>query len=394
MSQTYTVNALQLALVKLGWVKIDSQNNKADLWVPGSNSHILNNLRDPDDIGIYLPRDEESSDFSFNLERAVRELNRVSLEEVNEVIDLAEKRLHLSLDEFEVTSDTPHGVGIVPWNQGMNLVQGARSILDVSARTAQGNKRHYAQSSHVVASNFLDGCYMGQTKVGSYVVTALIPAQKKFTISDSKDTQANASIKGRTISETMIASLEAAHEVVEQYSDEPDDELIEWGVVKGLSFELFKGIDEVLGDQETELAIEFLPLGLEPDEQSIRKQVTFSPKHKSVISHAREVLSRAPKPVEVQLSGEVTSLSRRYGEPGSARIKLKANFQEKQRMFTVRLSERDYESAVEAHKAQMQLGIVGIALHSEIIEISSVFQTNAPVGNEIDRPADNQDKLF
>ena len=295
---------------------------------------------------------------------------------------MATRRLNSHLDEFEVKSDTPGGEGIVPWEQGVNLVQGARSIMDAAARTAQVNERHFAQRASTIASNFLEGCYMGQTRAGSYIVTALIPAQEKFSTSASSKAKKNTLPSGRAISETMISSLQAAREVVEEFTKNSDDELFEWGVSQGLSFEMFRGIDEVIGKDETEMVVEFLPLDPNQSRVPSRQYVTFTPDHKPAVKRAREVLSRTPEPIEVFLSGEVTNLSRQHKDPDSARIKLKALFKGKLRTFTVKLSDVDYEKAVDAHKSEMQLGLTGVADHSIITEVKSVYLTNAPVSTE------------
>lgn len=395
MNLEISLQALQSVLNNLGWVPKEDNQHQIEYWTPGEDTLLTGNNRSLNEFSLYIPTNLSAPDFRLNFNRALWELSRISQTNIHEAMDLAMRKIELTLDELEIKTETPNISGIVGWDQGFRLFNGTRTIMDAAARTATGNERHFANKASVIAANFLEGCFMGQTRIGSYSVTALIPANQEFSTTNSTKDKISSLLRGRIISNTLATSLEAAKETLEEYISSPNDEIFGWGVSQGLSFELFSGIRETLTHDETEIVIEFRPIPTDNiSNQIIRRHFTFDTKYKDAIDQACQVLHRKPASQSVALTGEVTALKRSLSDPNSAQIKLKAIFESKVRTFTVHLSHTDYDKAVDAHKSRMRLSVTGTSEQAVVKNVNSVYITTDPVIENSKHEDENQEVLF
>lgn len=380
MNFQYSLESVEMTLRKLNWTQIQGMNPQLELWVPSETSGVVTeNISD--EPAVFVPIDTSAPDFDRLLERAVQQLSTFSTESVFEELELSDLRLSKQLDEFQLHVEGPEAVdGIVRWQQGVDLINGARDILIAGAKTTQVNRRRFSGAEATIAKSFLDSCYMGQTKIGSYIVSALIPTTKELATSKSRNKKSNVKVKGRDVTETIIASLEASREVLEEFSDSGNDDVFEWGMTQGVSVEILRGIKNVIGEGETEISVDFSMLDGEARIPS--KVINFTPKLKAAAASGEEVLSRAPKPKTIMVSGEVTGLARKFDEPDSARIKLRGLVGNKMRTFTARLDQEAYQKALTAHDNEQMLMLVGTADGGIFTHIENVVVTNAKVGME------------
>lgn len=394
MTALPSINALLLTLPNLGWSRLDANYADAEIWVPGPAAQLSEEASKSDENAIFVPKNTGAPDFAFNMKRVISSLLRASTANVIEQLTVAEYRVSHQMDEFELRSNTSSQSGILPWQEGVNLINGARAILDASARASHRPNRHFANQSSTIASNFLDGCYMGQTRVGSYIVTALIPATQEFSTTTSRNKKSNSSLSGRTISQTMFDSLRIAQEATDHYREDQDPGVFELYVSQGLSCELFSGIDEVIGEDETEMSIEFLPLAHDGTFDLQRETIVFDQNHKDAVKMGIEALSKKPGSRDTRIAGEVTLLSSKVGNPDSTYIRLRSLSEKGSKSYNVRLTKDQYEVAVEAHSRQMQLEITGKVTQSTFTEVESVYLTDSPVSEENAPVQDDQPELF
>lgn len=366
-----TIETLELTLFELGWYKQASTNPKMSLWLPSARTKLDPNVF-REEAGVFLPSDKEAPDFHRLLQRAASELARLSAENVLEEFDTSEMRISRKLDKFVASTDGPAvQSGVVDWRIGANLVKGLSEILMSGARAAHQNKRWYNGTSKVIANNYLDSCLMGQTEVGSYVVKAFVPADAIVPISNSKKVKKQSQMTARQVSETVLASVEATKEVLEEFTRDHNPEAFEWAMTQGVSVEMLDGFRSLISAEETEISVEFI--GLTPDERERapqRSTVVLKPTLREAVEVGFSTLRETPHPNELVVAGEVIGLMRQFDEPDSRRIKMRGPAPDgKTRVFTVHLGQDDYEQAMQAHKKQVLFQVNGTADKGRFIEV-------------------------
>lgn len=385
MKKHYSLDTVEMTLRKLKWTTIQGMNPQLEIWVPSEDAEVAVE-NSSDDAAVFVPIDTAAPDFNKQLTRAIYQLTEFSSGNVFEELDLADLRISKQLDEFQLHVEGPEvKEGVVGWQQGVDLINGAKQILIAGAKSTRDYRRHFANAESTIAKSFIESCYMGQTQVGSYVVSALIPSAKEIETTKSKARKISTSVKGRDVTQTLISALQASHAVLEDYKKTQDSEVFEWGMTQGVSVEILRGIQNIIGEGETEVSVDFSPLD-SPVEEPLTRVVNFTPDLKKAALSGEKILSKAPQPKRIRVTGEVTSLARRYDDPNSARIKMRGLIGNKNRTFTAKLKDKDYQKALEAHDHQLMLMVVGKADGGVFIDVEKVIVTNAPVGLEQPSP--------
>lgn len=378
----FSLDAIELTLSELGWVSQDNDSPKMKLWVPSANANLESRVLS-EEVGVFVPQDDAAPDFERLVSRAIAQLSEYSAENVLEELDVSTLRIRHSLDKFVVASEgSAVQNGLVDWNIGVDLVGGLSEILSSGAKSAHQNKAWYRGASNVIAKNYLDSCLMGQTEVGSYVVKAFVPANKPLSVSDSVKQKKQSQLIAREVSKSVFASVQATHEVLDEYLKEKRPEVFEIGMTQGVSVEMLEGFGHLINNDETEISVEFVtPEMGNSSGRPFKGAVLLTPAFKEGVETGVATLKKSSSPTRLMISGEVTELKRVWDDPDSARIKMRAaSPRGKMRTYTVHLKSDDYESAVLAHTDEKQLSVSGIAELGEFIQVERVKVTNAPVG--------------
>lgn len=388
-----SIQALTLAMQELGWREEDGDNPRMRLWVPGEQSGLRYGAEDREEIAVFVPRDPEAPGADRLTKRAIADLSRVSVANVDERIADAVLRLELHLDKFTIHLETTEErAGVVDFEEGIDLFAGMRKILMTGARTAQETRGWHRNGSFTVAQNYIDSCMLAQTEVGSYVATALTPATKPIKRSNSASKKAVNEAPGRHITQVTVDALQSTREALDNFLKTGADEEFHYGVPSGVSSELLGGVGDVVGDGESEVTVEYIALPGQ-DETPPSKHVVFEPRHREAAYYGREILKHAPKLSHAAIAGEVVELHRRFEDPNSRRIRLRATVEGKTRSFVARLSQEDYDKAQQAHYSGLLLAIRGLEKQGKFEEIENVHVTETPV-NKVRLEAEPEPELF
>ena len=390
MSELYSLDVFEFVLKELKWKSFAGVNPKMKIWLPSDDSKIVQG-EVKDDIAVFVPTDNEASDFAPLMYRAVRQLMTFSSENIDDELKLAKLRLSESLDRFQLhlesdrtlkMKDSEAWKGIVDWEQGVDLINGARQILAAGAKTTRSYSRHFANANTTIATNYLESCYMGQTEVGSYVISALIPAEKNIQMSKNRSKKAQSEVKSREITKTMIASLGASQEVLNEFVRKEDVEIFEWGMSQGVSAEILRGISQIIGQSETEVSVSFAPF-VEDNFKEKFFNISFTPDLKPAALKGEKILASSPSPMPLHIMGEVVELRRKSNAPNSARIRIQSVYEGKNRSFSMELDEEEYELAIKAHSANVMLSVRGMADRGLFTMVDSVSVTDNRVRGKI-----------
>ncbi|WP_048379432.1 hypothetical protein [Corynebacterium renale] len=354
------------------------------LWVPSPTAKLEPTVI-REEAGVFLPHNPEAPDFLRIIHRALTELADLSAVNVVEEFATSQLRIQRSLDKFVVSTDGPAvRNGVVDWRMGTRLLKGLGEVLKSGARVSQDPKRWYQRSNHVIADNYLDSCLMGQTEVGSYVVKAFVPANVALSMSNSAKMKKNSQVSSREVTETVFASVQATKDVLEEFRKDKNPDAFGWAVTQGVSVEMLSAFQDLIGQDDTEISVEFIETGAdEPSLEPYRGAVVLQPTLIEAVEVGIATLKAAPQPTKMVVAGEVIGLMRKWDAPDSRRIKMRgAGRDRRTRVFTVHLNASDYDKALEAHGRGVLLEVSGVAEKAEFLEVESVRVTNAQVSRE------------
>ncbi len=355
-----SADLMRRSLKRLGWSAVGSFRDTLQYWEPRERMHEhAGNLRVP---RVILPQRDDLSDARDLLEEAGEFLVRQYRDEFTQAIETVRLMLSRHLDEVEVRRATNNDAGLIQWQLGNEAIASTRDLLAASAKATSRPKKRFYNAEAVIADDFMSQVFMGQTKIGSYVVTALTPAEASLATSTSKKTT-HPRIQGRLVTETLAESLEAVKDAIaEARSANGQIEAFELAVAAGVSHELLSALEPLTRGTESGIEIAFFHTA---DEEPMEEVVTprsvefaFTPEDSVVIAKAREYFEASPQPMPARVTGEVTDLRNSSAE-GEHRIKLAARVNGRPKSVTVQLSAEQYESAMEAHARGRLFSVVG-----------------------------------
>ena len=267
------------------------------------------------------------------------------------------------LSTTEWSKETALPAGVISWEEGESLYGSARGQLVASAKSSKEKKRYHGNTSAYLARQFIDSTWMGQTDIGSFVITAYTPAQQRFHM--SKHSEEVAWIKprevemitGAEILNTFERALKAVRSILDESEACPETRSFPRRRSKeGVSFEFTRALGNFVSGGESSVQITRRVPG--PDEPSV-VEVAFRPTEAQIISRAANLFSQDPEPQDVTLMGEVTLLSREISGHDQL-IRLNVESGADIRKARVRLSPEQYELAMDAHRREASLRVSGL----------------------------------
>ncbi|MFI6466644.1 hypothetical protein [Streptomyces sp. NPDC050528] len=266
-------------------------------------------------------------------------------------------------DELKFHKEAPSRRGTIPWSAGEDLHAGARKSMLVAAKTRKSKSAYYGNSNSFLAKTFLDSVLMGQTEVGSYVITAYAPPEEVFSERKIKPGDTIPLIgrhTGREITLGLVEVLAAARESVDDFKETGSTYTFVENVRRGFCYELTQAVRNLIRDSDgAEVEVE---LNSAEDLFSGRPAEThrleFSPSDYAALEKAGNMLAATVNPLFVTVLGTVTLLERpKPGNPGVVRLDVLSGTEA--RKMRVRLKVEDYDMAVDAHRNNLGLRISG-----------------------------------
>jgi hypothetical protein len=352
-------------LRRLGWVQVGSFRDVLQYWEPRLPDHTA-----PSSLGLdrlIIPIHDDSDEAQDLLDEASMALLQRYGGDFSQTLKMVELMMARHLDEVEVRRETPNDAGLIRWKLGNEAIESTRGILSASARAAMSKKKRFASAENVISEEFLSQCYMGQTKVGSYVVTALTPAEGEVLTSRAKpdSKKGRPRIASRLVTDTLVSSLEAVKDAIAETQEAPIEHVndaFELAVVSGVSYELLAALEPLTRETESSIQVAYFQrvhddAGEAPDHRTTR-EITFTPQDSKIIAQARTYFAQTPEPKAMHLTGEVTDL-KNSSAAAEHRIKLATRINGRPRTVTVSLTAPQYASAVDAHGRERLFTVYG-----------------------------------
>lgn len=333
------------------WAPTSKVPGKYEVWThSGSYDEIL------------VPLDPDKRDFNPLLDRVLRTLLHKYGNDAARVRDLLTLRLSASLASTQWKKQTPVNAGLISWIEGESLFNAAQDSLTASAKATHEKRMHHGTASAYIARKFLEKTLMGQTEIGSFIITAHTPTAERFHVNQrsenrsARDFRQAEMVTGKDILATLQKSLEAVRSGLDEYRSSPNIEGFVPLIEDGVSFELIRSLAALTNGGDASISIE-TDSGT-GDEAPQRAEITFDAVESSVLGKVAEKFKEAKAPETVHLIGEVSRLDNSSTSPVHlVGLDIKAGSGVKR--ARVRLTPEQYDLAVEAHAVHKWLEVSG-----------------------------------
>ena len=324
--------ALSAYARNLGWEPAEAFGERSDVYSAQGMPEIV------------LPRTKLLGDYA----RVVSQL----LEIFSEFTDMDSLSVYRDLvtadrDVIRVRSPGAHDDGSIPFDTGLDLLQGSREMLLAAASSLSNPQSLYRAGANRHATEHLQRMSLGQTEQGSFVVTILSPAisqpiQMTYLSEDRLDADPFARLVTRRVAQALAATRNATERTISG-----TDHAFSDAVQDGVSANMCEAIVQLIGPFSA-LDISFSWARTYP-RNTARESVRFVSADAPVLEEAaRAFRGREPMP-DIQLFGFVRQLTRQEKEIDGA-ITICAPIEDSIQSVTAVLSQADYIRAIEAHR--------------------------------------------
>jgi hypothetical protein len=342
---------LVAALESTGWRTVGGRDGVYSRLVPpGQDSERFFNL--------IVPLDPRAPDFADQMSVA---LKAAQLAPGSDWVLVQAALARIPSDQFRFSKQTAAPSGYIRWSDGEKMFGHAKSILVAGAKSHMDKAPYFANRLGQYAKRFLDTALMGQTKVGSYVITAFVPASEVISLRSARGEglefgDVTGGTRTREVSESISRSIEATVEALAYFNRRNSYSAFEEFVTRGVSYEMLHSLAGLAEDSDgASVTVDFDRGSGQP-----RSATTFEfrPTDTRVLRTAGDRLLEDFPERTITVIGRVHLLRRDEGaEPV---IGIEWTSPRGRRRLRARLRDQaDYETAVQAHLAGRPVELTG-----------------------------------
>jgi len=330
-----------------GWKSVDKFGTTSQIYVREAGGRS---------VEIILPAVEEIGDYATVVSQVIdvfaRELGRDQLSIFRDLT-------HADRDVVRVRATESYDDGSIKIDPGVNLIGNARDMLASAACAATDPRRAYYIGKMQRASDYIERVRLGQTEIGSFVVTLLAPVPP--TLDEGADQPAlwpelEAEPYERRVTRMLSSALSAAKSAIADAHRGRGSSSFDEAVQSGVSANLCEAIAAMSdrGDG-AEISVAWAKTRPTPIASS---RVRFSVDDSDVLREvAREFRLKEPRP-EVTLSGYFPAL-RRLESESNGTVKMIGLIDGRATSVSVVLNKNDYERALDAHGRHFGITVTG-----------------------------------
>lgn len=348
-------DALTALLRHFDWSPVSKIPGRYEVWTTDSN----------EDNEVLVPLDPYKGDYGGLLDRARRTVLSYYGKAADDLLVMLQAQVSAALDATQWQKETALPPGMIGWQEGEDLYAAAHAQLSAIARSARQPRRHHGSANWYLSKSFLESCYMGQTDIGSFVITAHIPSRTRFHVSRRSEQvhisrpRESEMISGRTIVDNFEKALTAVAGALETFKREPKIDVFFETVPDGVSYELVRALSRFTQDSESAVKIDRSREGSSAPKPS-PVEIAFDPTAAPILNQVANAMVRDPEPQGVTLEGQVVVLSRDFERDVLARIiRLNVEGASDINKVRVRLNSDQYDVAMEAHRHEQSLRVTG-----------------------------------
>lgn len=335
-------------LRRLAWAPASKSPGRYEVWSPA----------DDEDEEVIVPINPANGDYSQLLDRARRYLLRRYGSEAERIEALLIVAAAADLDATRWKKETSVDAGLISWTEGESIYSAARDSLVAAARGVRSKRAIQGKSSAFLARRFMEQVFMGQTEVGSFVVTAHIPASRAFHVNEKSerasqiDARKAETVSGRAIIDVFEQSISAVREALTAYKKAPRVEVFEELVPEGVSFELVRSLATLTRDGDAAVSIQ------RGEATTNIREIEFDAVEAPVLDRVAASFAKVTEPASVRITGEVSLLDSSSSVPAHL-IRVDVMSGADARRVRVRLTPEQYDTAVAAYAGKRWLSLSG-----------------------------------
>lgn len=335
-------SALRAYLEFQGWQKAEPYGQFSEVYTSAGKELII-------------PVSKTIADYASAIGSALQFIAKVeSRDDLAIYVDL----IQADRDVIRVRAPEADDDGSIGVDPGVEIVQDARNLIAAAASAALDPRRAYHVGKIQKVDEYMRRVRLGQTEHGSFVVTLLAPMPPA--LSEAKQTSLWPSLEQepyeRQVTRVLTEALHSAHAALVESNRGHGIEAFSNAVSKGVSANLCEAVASIV-DQANGADVSVTWARTRPA-PTRREQIVFDRADGEILREvARQFRLREPRRDE-RIIGYVIDLHREEDE-SAGRITIKALIDKKIRSLFIDLSPMDYNIALEAHKKQAPITLIG-----------------------------------
>lgn len=346
---------LTVLLEDAGWELAGGRQGQYNRLTPPSGAYKSGNQH-----SLIVPLDKTAPDYTELMVSALRDVTAAASSDLWKLVEA--RLLTESADQFQFRKESNAPPGLIPWREGEQFIAAARATLSAGARTFAEKAKRYNNRLGQFSSRYLNTVLMGQTAVGSYIVTAYAPTDALVALpaASSGQGQMPDEVHGRDITTAVATALNAALEGIEHYRQSSTPAGFIDGVRNGMSYDLSEALISLVdGSDGGDITIAWESSAHMLGGPMPSSTFEFSGDDIRALSSASSALAGQDEaPQREAFVGRVHLLTRRHaGGPGVFGIE---TLIAPSRKFRVRLQDPEqYHLAVRAHEEDVAIVVEG-----------------------------------
>lgn len=330
-----------------GWRHVEAHGPNGEVYIKSSERS--------GEVEVVLPVKPKLGDYPTVVAQVISIFARESgLDELAVFRDLT----HADRDVIRVRSPEADDDGSIAIEPGVELVSHARDVLASAACSAREARPYYHVGKIQQVSDYLRRVRLGQTEVGSFVVTLLAPVSPTIVNHAQPSLWPDMGEEpfDRQVTRTLATGLRATADALAALNRGGDIKAFESRISQGVSANLcdsLAAIAEQAGG--VELSVTWARTRPAP---TARTQIEFARNDAEPLREvARYFRAREPRP-EATIFGTPTKFQRR-GKQMLGLVTLAAVVDDHPRSVNMALEAEDYARALDAHKRRLPVTVVG-----------------------------------
>jgi hypothetical protein len=345
---------VQIYVASRGWKRDDASST------PKGNVYRYPALRDAEAL---IPSRRDLADYVERMADVVQMLAAVEQRSAWEIIaDLSSP----PADVLRLRISAPNAtLGTLPLDEGIRLIDGARSLLLAAACSARQAAAFYPRQAYKEALEFLQACHLGQTERGSFVAKIMAPVPPEISRQGTLfDTDEGAFIASEPFARQSTVRLMSALGHIRGSIDSGNYDQILEGVGEGVSANLCEAVASMQpeGDQ-AHLHIRMTWSSSRPRlPKTVESAIGFSRTAFEIVRESGRKLREELYMTRKRLEGRVISLK---ADPSllddfEGMVTLKADVGGTPTRVQVLLRSDEYKMACNAHRDGLVVAVTGL----------------------------------
>ena len=352
---------LERALAAFGWIMVHEESGVYRRWRRPEEQPPRTQM---ERSTVIIPLDSSRGDYEELLSDASRLVGALTALDPGRVQRALADLTEPVGDTLLFRKETRMRAGRLPWIEGRALYEAAERTLIAAAKAEVSRSPYFGNTHGLFARRFLDACVMGQTQVGSFIVTAYTPVTIQFpeSLASSPAAKVSPVHTGRAITLRLIEALGAAQGAAQYFRSAGSLAAFEDSVQHGVSREMTDALHTmVAGDSTADVKVQWSSAvegygGTSPAIESTYFE--FTPDYAEAFEAASSKLASLAPPQEIEVVGWVSVISRpERDEPGVIRLKVLSGTVSG--TLRIKVTDQQFAIAMESMRLQLALSVIG-----------------------------------